>query len=225
MILQDNKKIRKIKISERIKTKLPDLKLGVIMADVIYENYNENLWQEINKEIKRIEALSSAEIKEIPQISSTRQAYKILGKEPSRYRPSSEALMRRIMQGKGLYKISNLVDTINYISISTGYSIGGYDADKIDGDISLDIGDNKEYKAIGRGVLNVEFLPVFYDNQGAFGSPTSDSERTMITEKTTNVLWIVMNFGNHQNFEEDLQKCVESLKKYCYSKNVEFQIK
>jgi len=216
--------MRKIKISEKIKEKLPDLHLGVIIADVIYEKYNENLWKEIDKILKKREILTTEQIKDIPQIFSTRKAYKTLGKEPSRYRPSAEALMRRVIQGKGLYKISNLVDTINFMSITTAYSIGGYDLDKVEGDVTLDIGDDKEYNAIGRGVLNVEFLPVFYDNKGAFGSPTSDSERTMITEQTKNILWIVMNFGNHKNFEEDLLKCVDSLKNYCYSKKVLFNI-
>ena len=66
-------------------------------------------------------------------IKASRQAYKQLGKEPSRYRVSSEALIRRILQNKGLYKINNVVDTNNLISIETGYSVGSYDLEKIQG--------------------------------------------------------------------------------------------
>jgi len=195
-----------VKITPEIKKAAPNLKLGIIQAEAVFEKHNNNLWVKISQQIERISKFSTEEIKKIPQILSTREAYKNLGKEPSRYRPSAEALHRRIIQGKGMYKISNLVDAINLASISTGYSIGGYDTDKISGEITFGKGKkDDEYNAIGRGSLNIENLPVFYDEIGAFGSPTSDSERTMITSETKNILWIVMNFGGHENFEEDLK--------------------
>ncbi len=205
-----------IKISDNIKNAVPQTRLGIISAKVEYQKFNQNLWDEINKEIERISKFSTEEIKQIPQISATRKAYSALGKEPSRYRPSAEALHRRIVQGKGVYQISNIVDTINLASIKTGYSIGGYDADKIYGKIIFDKGKpNIEYQAIGRGQLNIENLPIFYDDKGAFGSPTSDSQRTMITDKTKNVLLIVMDFGNAPNFEKNLEIIADDLKKYC----------
>ena len=97
-------------------------------------------------------------IKLIPAIQATRQAYKKCGKDPSRYRPSSEALCRRILRGIPLYQIDTLVDLINLASIYSGHSIGGFDRDKIQGDrLVLGIGKAGEpYEGIGRGELNIE---------------------------------------------------------------------
>ncbi|MBN2779362.1 MAG: hypothetical protein JXR36_17155 [Bacteroidales bacterium] len=211
-----------ITLSEEIKQASPNIKLGAIEAKIAFEKHNDKLWAEINTQIERISKLSTQNIKEIPQILSTRDAYKNLGKEPTRYRPSAEALHRRIIQGKGMYKISNLVDSINLASIISGYSIGGYDSNKIFGNITFGKGKKEDdYRAIGRGTMNIESLPVFYDEVGPFGSPTSDSERTMITEKTTTVLWIVINFGGHNNFEVDLSKFDQILQNYCSAQNIQ----
>lgn len=214
-----------ITISEEIKQASPNIKLGAIESTIIFEKHNKKLWTKINTQIEKISQLSTENIKEIPQILSTRNAYKNLGKDPSRYRPSAEALHRRIIQGKGMYKISNLVDAINLASISSGYSIGGYDSDKIFGNITFGKGKKEDdYKAIGRGTMNIESLPVFFDEVGPFGSPTSDSERTMITEKTKTVLWIVINFGGHNNFEADLSKFDQLLQNYCSAQNIQTKI-
>jgi DNA/RNA-binding domain of Phe-tRNA-synthetase-like protein len=208
-----------IQCSESIRAAIPAIRLGIIRAEVSYEKYHRELWVEIDQEIERVAKLPLETIKDIPQIESSREAYKALGKEPARYRLSAEALHRRIINGKGLYQISNLVDIINLASIKTGYSIGGYDARKIDGDILFDIGRADEaYEAIGRGQMNIESLPVFRDSKGAFGSPTSDSERTMISEHTCEVLLIVINFGGHNGFENDLQMIGELLIAYANAK-------
>ena len=206
---------KKISISSKILDLVPDTRLGVVYGNVRYQKYNDQLWQAIEQEIKRLQQLKIEQIKDIPQIATTRSAYRALGKEPARYRPSAEALLRRIIQGKGLYKISNIVDTINLASIKTGYSIGGYDYDKIQGDIVFDVGrSDDEYQAIGRGKINVENLPVFRDEIGAFGSPTTDSVRTMITDTTQRVLLIVINFGVKEGFEQDLDLISSLLEKY-----------
>lgn len=206
---------KKISISSKILDLVPDTRLGVVYGNVRYQKYNDQLWQAIEHEIKRLQQLKIEQIKDIPQIATTRSAYRALGKEPARYRPSAEALLRRIIQGKGLYKISNIVDTINLASIKTGYSIGGYDYDKIQGDIVFDVGrSDDEYQAIGRGKINVENLPVFRDEIGAFGSPTTDSVRTMITDTTQRVLLIVINFGVKEGFEQDLDLISSLLEKY-----------
>ena len=119
-------------------------------------------------------------IKQQPAIAATREAYRRLGKDPSRYRPSAEALRRRLLRGLELYKIDTLVDLINLVSLRTGYSIGGFDADKIQGtDLCLGVGRAGEpFEGIGRGTLNIEGLPVFRDAVGGIGTPTSDNERT-----------------------------------------------
>jgi len=214
-----------ISISETIRTRIPNIKLGVIRAKVKYEKHTPALWEEIDKETERISKIPLESVKDIPQIESSREAYKALGKEPARYRLSAEALHRRIINGKGLYRISNLVDCINLASIKTGYSIGGYDAEKIDGDILFDIGRaDEEYEAIGRGIMNIESLPVFRDSKGAFGSPTSDSERTMIDEETKEVLLIVINFGGHAEFETDLEYITKLFKEFAEAAEPEVNV-
>jgi DNA/RNA-binding domain of Phe-tRNA-synthetase-like protein len=214
-----------IEISDTIKKAIPKIKLGIISADVIFQKYNKKLWIDINTEIDRIKKLSTEEVKKIPQIAATRKAYSKLGKEPSRYRPSAEALHRRIVLGKEMYQISNIVDTINLASLKTGFSIGGYDADKIQGNIIFDVGKKTDdYQAIGRGKLNIENLPVFFDDIGAFGSPTSDSVRTMITNKTQKILLIVMDFGNDKNFNEKIEAIADDLRLFCDANHLSINI-
>lgn len=217
--------MRNISVSEEIMNAASGLKIGAIKAKIIYKSHDDDLWQKILIQSEKIVKLGVDEVKLIPQIESTRNVYKNLGKEPSRYRPSAEALMRRLILGKEMYKISNVVDCINLTSITTGYSIGGYDDDSIFGEVEFKRGDsNTLYEAIGRGVMNIEGLPVFFDEIGAFGSPTSDSVRTMITPKTKNILLLVMNFANHKNFENDLKFIEQLLIDYCEAENIEVNI-
>jgi DNA/RNA-binding domain of Phe-tRNA-synthetase-like protein len=207
--------------NEGIKSSLTSLKLGCLLCNVKNNEYNSELWKEIDSEVIRISSIDISNIKDIPQIASSREAYKRLGKDPSRYRLSSEALYRRIINQKGLYQINTVVDIINFSSLKTGYSIGGYDFDKINGEITLRKGTKDDiYDAIGRGILNIEDLPVFADYTGAFGSPTSDSVRTSITLQTKKVFLIVMNFGNHDYFIEDVELIQNLLQKYAYADNL-----
>ena len=149
------------------------------------------------------------DIKHQPVIFATREAYKRCGKDPGRYRPSAEALRRRLMRGIPLYQIDTLVDLINLVSLRTGHSIGGFDADKIQGThLELGIGKAGEpFEGIGRGVLNIEGLPVYRDSFGGIGTPTSDHERTKMDLETTHILAIV----NGYNGKEGLQEAVEMI--------------
>jgi len=210
-----------ILISKKIKQIIPTTKLGIITAKIAFTKENPQLTERIKYEVKQIQNnLKLEDIKKLSPISTTRAAYRALGKEPARYRPSAEALLRRIIQGKNLYQINNIVDTINLASIITAFSIGGYDLDKIEGNITFDLGrKNEKYQAIGRGLINIENLPVFRDSTGAFGSPTTDSERTKITEKTTKVLLIVINFGDIENFDKTLENIKGLLEDYVNAEN------
>ena len=130
--------------------------------------------------------------------------------------------MRRIVKGNELYRINNIVDLVNLVSLKSGMSIGGYDAEKIDGRIIFDIGRKDEpYDAIGRGDLNIEFLPVFRDSVSPFGSPTSDSVRTSVTDKTKIFLMIVVGFSGEVNTFETVELAVNLLRKYGNSTNIE----
>ena len=155
-------------------------------------------------------------IKKQKAIEATREAYRACGKDPSRYRPSAEALRRRLLKGLKLYQIDTLVDLINLISLQTGYSIGGFDADKIQGiDLCLGIGKADEpFEGIGRGKLNIEGLPVYRDNVGGIGTPTSDNERTKMDVNTTHILAIINGYSGLDGLEEAAQRTLELLKKY-----------
>ena len=215
-----------LSIENLVKEKCPTLELGLIRCSVIIEKDYPQLLQFINSELSILQQkIKIEDIAKLPTIQSSRKGYKALGKDPARYRLSAEALLRRVVKGKGLYHINNVVDLLNLVSAKTGYSIGGYDADKINGNITLGIGQKEEpYKAIGRGDLNIEFLPVFRDDLGAFGSPTSDSTRTMVTEKTTQFVMLIFNFGQHENLKEVMEEATEWFEKFANAAIIEKNI-
>lgn len=136
---------------------------------------------------------------EIPGLAEARDLYKSFGMEPTRHRPSSEALLRRTLQGKGLYRISNLVDTCNLASLDFLLPIGMYDLERIEGDVTLRVGRAGEsYPGIRKGQVNLAGRLGFFDAAGPFGSPTSDSARTCTTTATTDVLAVVLATGRHE---------------------------
>jgi DNA/RNA-binding domain of Phe-tRNA-synthetase-like protein len=132
---------------------------------------------------------------DLPAVAATRAAYKALSKDPARYRPAAEALLRRVAQGKGLYRVSNVVDVNNLLSLESGFSIGTYDAARLTPPLVFRRGRAGEvYEGIGRGVLNLEGLPVLADVAGPFGSPTSDSVPSMIVPTTTRTVMAITGF-------------------------------
>ena len=182
------------------------------------------LWEEIDKvQIpKLVKEYTTATLSTHPQIKASRQAYKAAGKDPARYRVSSEALMRRILQGKGLYRVNNVVDCNNLISLQTGLSCGLYNLDNIEGDIIFRIGKaGEDYEGIGRGKLNIEGLPVFSDSLGAFGSPTSDSVRTMVTPEARRVMLVIISFSGEEVLNEYGDIAEGYLEKYLDAKNIQ----
>jgi DNA/RNA-binding domain of Phe-tRNA-synthetase-like protein len=128
---------------------------------------------------------------EIPTVKKIRAIFHRAGLDPTRYRPSSESLLRRSVKGKGLYFINSVVDLINYFSLKTLWPIGLYDADKLKPPITWRIGQEGEsYEGIGRDRLNLAHFPLLADQEGPFGSPISDSMRTRVTGECTRILWI-----------------------------------
>lgn len=187
----------RIIVSEEIRKLCPSFKGAAIYAQVKNSAYSQPLWDEIQVTSAAFcERFTTESIKTFSPIQATRQAYRNCGKDPSRYRPSGESLIRRILQGKPLYQIDTLVDLINLASIKEGYSIGGFDADKVQGEtLTLGIGKAEEpYEGIGRGLLNIEGLPVYRDALGGIGTPTSDHERTKMNIKTTHLLALVNGY-------------------------------
>lgn len=197
------------------------LQLYVLNFSCEINSANKELWKIIDAVCsKKREDIRLDEVNKISQIADTREGYKRCGKDPNRYRPSADSLIRRIVKGNALYKVNNVVDILNLISIQSGISIGGYNTDKIDGDILVDIGKAEdEYTGIGRGKLNIEGLPVLRDNQGVFGCPTSDSERTMISNTTKHVSFVFFNFTNETRLTEIIKETQHLLKSYAKGKD------
>ncbi len=211
----------KIIVSQEIESVCPNFVGACIEAKVENSPYCQELWEEINAlGEKYIQTLTTETLKEMSGIAATRKVYRACGKDPSRYRPASEALIRRMLQGKSLYQIDTLVDLVNLASIAFGYSIGGFDADKFVGNtLTLGIGKaNEPYEGIGRGMINIEGLPVYRDAQGGVGTPTSDNERTKMTIDTTHLVVLINGYdGNEKQVRENAEFIQELLKKYCKS--------
>lgn len=206
-----------ITLSQQIRERCPELQLSCILTEVKVEPAPLALINEMSIKTALLqEQLSIADISKLPEIESARKAYKACGKDPARYRLSAEALLRRVVSGKGLYQINNVVDQLNLVSISTGFSIGGYDFDQIQGEICFGIGDeNEAYQGIGRGELNIAGLPVFRDALSAFGTPTSDSPRTEVNAQTRRFLMILIGFGGSDGFSQANALAISLLKTYC----------
>lgn len=217
----------KLQFENIIAGKAPGLSVALITADVSNPETPDSLWQEITRAEKRIkEAYPMEMVNKIPAIAATRAAYKAFGKEPNRYRPSAEALMRRAVKGLELFRTTAIVDLINLASLATGHSIGAFDGDRIDGDVlTLGIGRNGEpYEAIGRGALNIEFLPVWRDKTGGVGTPTSDNERTKLRPDTRRLVVTVNCYAPEPSATHTAELIAELLKKYADAENIDIKI-
>ena len=210
-----------IKISESILDKIPNFDIIALSMDVTYEETSESLLSEIkNYEQKIKEEYSLEDVLNIPLIKEARDGYKKLGKDPSRYRLACESLLRRLVKGNGLYIINNLVDVGNILSIDCKRSVAVLDYDKIQGDVVIRLGTSLDiYEGIGRGIINIENIPLYEDNIGPFGSTTSDTLRTSITKDTKKILLFVVCFGD-SNKERDEAKAIELYQKYCNALNI-----
>jgi DNA/RNA-binding domain of Phe-tRNA-synthetase-like protein len=165
---------------------------------------------------------SLEQINTIPQITAMRSVYKALGKDPSRYRGSAEALLRRVLSGKGLYQINSVVDINNMVSLESLNPAGTYDLEKVTPPIELRAGAAREsYKGIGKDLINIESLPVFADDAGPFGSPTSDSERAMVSLETRKILMVVFSFTGPEELERWVQRASELLGRYSGAEGIE----
>ena len=213
-----------VKIDPRILQACPETRIGLISATVVNEPTCNELWAEIEtaaQEIKqRYELL---EINNRPAIAGTRHLYKALGKDPSRYRVSSEALCRRIIRGLGIYRLTTLIDVVNLVSIKSGYAISGLDGDRIVGDLlTMSVGTADDvYNGIGRGVLNIEGMPVYRDAEGPIATPTSDEERTKFTEQTVKAQININAFAPEMPLEDAVDWMAALLTKYAHATDIE----
>lgn len=215
-------------VEDKIETVCPSFVGACVEADVENSAYSEELWKLIDEQCEKFrQTLTTDTVKDISAIAATRRVYKACGKDPSRYRPSSEALIRRVLQGKQLYQIDTLVDLINLASITYGYSIGGFDAGKFSGDtLSLGVGrEGEPYEGIGRGMLNIAGLPVCRDAIGGVGTPTSDNERTKMGLATRRLVALVNGYdGNEETVRATAQLIIRLVERFCNGRNARYFI-
>ncbi len=214
----------KITVDKSISDLLPDFNTLAFIMDVeIKESSKElkGLLKELEIEVQKV-CPTLEDVLKVPLIDEARNAYRTLGKDPSRYKVASESLLRRIVKDRGLYLINNAVDAGNALSIILKRNTAVLDYDKIVGDVVIRKGRTDDlFFGIGRGKLNVSNIPVYVDEVGPFGSSTSDSERTMITNKTKKLLVFVVCFS-YTEVDKAIEITKEIYEKYVNAKNIQF---
>jgi DNA/RNA-binding domain of Phe-tRNA-synthetase-like protein len=195
-----------ITISEEIKRKTPQFSVGVLTATVsIFKSPDlDRLIDELEHTLNQEYNIS--DVVNLEVIKEGRDAYKVYGKDPSRYRLAVESLYRRIVKGNALYRINNVVDIGNVLSLKTRKSIAVLDYDNIQGDVFIRLGTEQDkYEGIGRGQINISNIPLYEDEIGPFGSTTSDTVRTMITNQTKKILVFIISFTGNKNLPQELE--------------------
>lgn len=205
----------KISVAQNLLKKTPNFKVGVLTCDVSVDSASRvdklvHLWEdeiEQNIDIK--------DVVNLDVIIDGRNAYKTYGKDPSRYRLAVESLYRRLAKGNRLYRINNVVDLGNVLSIKTRKSVAVLDYNKINGDVIIRLGTSEDnYYGIGRGKLNITNIPLYEDQTGPFGSVTSDTERTMITENTNRILLFLISFSGDTGLRDELEYAKSIFQEY-----------
>lgn len=216
----------KLSIDPALKKKCPSVALGLVTARVrTGDSPLELLGELYSCEAAILKSVDPRALLDAPAISATRTGYRALGKDPARYRGSAEALLRRIISGKHFPNINSVVDIINLVSVESRLSIGLYDLAQVQGDIVFRAGRKGEtYKGIGKFDLNLEDLAVFADAAGPHGSPTSDSERTMVTSSTQHVAAILISFGGPQSLEAWCHRMSGLFEKYAEGRGIRTEI-
>jgi DNA/RNA-binding domain of Phe-tRNA-synthetase-like protein len=216
----------KITIDPKLKAKCPRTALACVTARVQPGASPVSLLGEMNQRELEIQELPFPRgVLESPQVETVRKAYKSLGKDPARYRGSAEALLRRIVAGKGFPQVNSVVDVINLVSVESRLPIGLYDLAHVTGEIIFRAGlAGETYKGIGKYDLNLEGLPIFCDNAGPHGSPTSDSERTMVTAATKEVFAVIVSFGGVENLSRWTERISSLLTQHAAGKDLKSEL-
>ena len=209
----------KLQICKGLLELLPEFSISAYTFTLLNKNNSEQLSNDITDYFENIakdyqKKFSIENVVNIEKIKITRDGYKKLGKDPSHTRPACEALLRRIIKYGNIYRLGDVIDVGNILSLELLKSVCVVDLDKIVGDILIRIGTkDDEYYGINRGKINVDKIPLYTDDLGGFGNPTSDTLRTAITAETKNVLVMLINFNN-LNLKEDEDKLEYILNKY-----------
>jgi DNA/RNA-binding domain of Phe-tRNA-synthetase-like protein len=213
-----------LSIAPELKAAVPKVAVGIVTAIVKVTQHDDRLWREIQANVDQISShlATMDDVRRLPPIKATWDAYKALGQDPTRYRGSAESLYRRIIQGKGLYEVNTIVDINNLVSLESMFSCGITDLDHIEPPVEFRVGkEGESYAGIGRGKIKLAKIPVFADANGPFASTTSDSERTMVTLATTKILMLIISFVGRDGVDEGLRRSVELLRRYAESNEIE----
>ena len=183
----------KIELDTELRSIIPGCKLGYVRLEgVIVASSSPELEEEFRDiQEQTLQVYRLEELTNLPRIKAVRNMYKRLRFDPGRYRPSSEALVRRILQNKGLYHVNTAVDVNNYSSVKYLLTFGLYDADHIRGNVRYAVAQQGTYVNIAGNEVSTEGKPFLCDDQGVFGNPTSDARRTCVTENTKSLLIVV----------------------------------
>jgi DNA/RNA-binding domain of Phe-tRNA-synthetase-like protein len=183
-----------INLSAELNEQIPNFKVGIIeyrniavgdspqMVRGRLQLFQESIFFE----------LENKNVTDLPGIQEWRKVFKMIGKDPFRYRPSAEALYRRVQKQNYLAAVQSAIDINNFFSLQYQVPIGIYDLDHLTGPVEIRIGQKgEEYLGLNGRMNSLVSLIISSDQHGPFGSPFVDSERTPVTEKTKNALQII----------------------------------
>ena len=216
-----------ISIDKNLLKVYPEIRLGLLRFYADVQEPDDQFWSFMNAEVlpQVRSTIEGKEWGEIPGIRGSRAAYKAFGRNPGRYRVSSEALIRRIRRGDGLYRTNSVVDVNNFISVRSGLSVGSYDLAQIHGAIVLRKAEAGEgYTGIGKDFLDMENMLVLADDEGIFGSSMSDSTRAMVTESAKDILVVIYCFENDLDLTSLLDEAKEAFERFAKVTDIEFWI-
>lgn len=205
----------------------PEIRLGCLRFTAEVKAPDERFWAEMEETyLPQVRAaIEGRSWSEIPGIRGSRLMYKAFGRNPGRYRVSSEALIRRVRRSDPLYRINSVVDVNNLISVQSGLSVGSYDLEKVQGSIIMRRGAAGEtYSGIGKDAIDLEDLLVLTDELGAFGSSMSDSTRSMVTLESRDILVVLHCFENDLDLPALLEETKSAFERYANAQNVEMWI-
>lgn len=213
-----------IQIDPALYETYPEIRLGCLTFEAQVRPSDPEFWAYLDGTVLPVirQNIEGKEWSQIPGIRGSRAAYKAFGRNPGRYRVSSEALLRRVRRGDELYHINSVVDVNNLISVESGLSVGSYNLAEIDGPIVLRKANADEgYQGIGKDFLDLENLLVLSDQQGIFGSSMSDSTRAMVTDTTSRVLVVIYCFENAIDLDALLDRAKDAFTAYAGAQNID----
>ncbi len=216
-----------VRIDPALYADYPEIRLGCLRFTAAVREPDERFWSEMEEtylpEVRA--AIEGKGWSEIPGVRGSRLMYKAFGRNPGRYRVSSEALLRRVRRSDPLYRINSVVDVNNLISVKSGLSVGSYDLDKVQGNIVMRRGAAGEtYPGIGKDAIDLENLLVLTDDLGAFGSSMSDSTRSMVTLGSADILVVLHCFENDMDLPGLLEETKSAFETFADAQNVEMWI-